>query len=74
MPLQAESKRVGVMNPKNYNFNKFWTRKIFMSSKRYESTEVDHWLYAHLYQHATIHIIYKNIIQVWRRLVFAYLS
>ena len=47
LPKQAEAKRDGVMNPKNYNFNQFLTRKILMLSKRYESTEVDcrTWLY-----------------------------
>ena len=41
MPKQAEAKRDGVINPQNYNFNQFKTRKILMLSKRYESTEVD---------------------------------
>ena len=41
VPKQAEAKRDGVINPQNYNFNQFQTRKILMLSKRYESTEVD---------------------------------
>ena len=49
MPKQAEAKRDGVINPQNYNFNQFQTRKILMLSKRYESTEVDRrtWLHVH---------------------------
>ena len=30
---QAEAKRDGVINPQNYNFNQFQTRKILMLSK-----------------------------------------
>ena len=41
VPKQAEAKRDDIMNPPNYNFNQFETRKILMLSKRYESTEVD---------------------------------
>ena len=41
VPKQAEAKRDGVINPQNYNFSQFLTRKILMLSKRYESTEVD---------------------------------
>ena len=41
MPKQAEAKRDGVINPQNYNFNQFETRKFLMLSKRYESTEVN---------------------------------
>ena len=37
---QAKAKGECVINPQNYNFNKFYTQKIFMLSKRYESTEV----------------------------------
>ena len=48
MPNQAEAKRDGVINPKNYNFNKFSTRTILMLSKRYESTEVDRRTWLHL--------------------------
>ena len=40
VPKPVESKRDGVINPQNYNFNKF-KRKILMLSKRYESTEVN---------------------------------
>ena len=29
VPKQAETKRDGVINPQNYNFNQFETRKIF---------------------------------------------
>ena len=36
---QAEAKRDGVINPRNYNFNHFDTENL-MLSKRYESTEV----------------------------------
>ena len=48
MPKQAEAKRDGVINPQNYNFNQFKTRKSLMLSKRYESIEVDRrtWLHA----------------------------
>ena len=42
MPKLAQAKRDGVINPQNYNFYQFETRKILMLSKRYESTEVDH--------------------------------
>ena len=37
----ADAKRDGVRNPQNYNLNQFLTRKILMSSKRYEPAEVD---------------------------------
>ena len=37
VPKQAKAKRDGVINPQNYNFNQFETRKILMLSKRYES-------------------------------------
>ena len=46
MPKQAEAKRDGVINPQNYNFNQ--TRKIFMLSKRYESTEVNRRTWLHV--------------------------
>ena len=48
MPKQAEAKRDGVVNPQNYNFNQFKTRKILMLSKRYESTEVDRRTWLHV--------------------------
>ena len=48
VPKQAEAKRDGVINPQNYNFNQFETRKIFMLSKRYESTEVDRRTWLHV--------------------------
>ena len=41
IPKQAEAKRDGVINPQNYNFNEFLTRKMLMLLKRYESTEVE---------------------------------
>ena len=28
MPKQAQAKRAGVINPQNYNFNQFLTRRI----------------------------------------------
>ena len=40
-PKQAEAKSDGVINPSNYNFNQFLTRKMLMLFKRYESTEID---------------------------------
>ena len=48
VPKQAEAKRDGVINPQNYNFNQFETRKILMLSKRYESTEVDRRTWLHV--------------------------
>ena len=48
MPKQAEAKRDGVINPQNYNFSQFKTRKILMLSKRYESTEVDRRTWLHV--------------------------
>ena len=48
MPKQAEAKRDGVINPQNYNVNQFETRKIFMLSKRYETTEVDRRTWLHV--------------------------
>ena len=48
VPKQAEAKRDGVINPQNYNFNQFKTRKILMLSKRYESTEVDRRTWLHV--------------------------
>ena len=45
---QATAKTDGVIKPKNYNFNQFWTRKILMLSKRYESTEVDSRTWLHV--------------------------
>ena len=45
---QAEAKRDGVINPQNYNFNQFKTRKILMLSERYESTKVDRRTWLHL--------------------------
>ena len=48
MPKQAEAKRDGVINPQNYNFNQFKTRKILMLSKRYESTKVDSRTWLHV--------------------------
>ena len=41
VPKQAEAKRDGVINPQNYNFNQFQTRKMLMLFKNYESTEVE---------------------------------
>ena len=34
MPEKVEAKRDGVINPQNYNFTHFFTRKILMHSKR----------------------------------------
>ena len=53
VPKQAEAKRDDIMNPPNYNFNQFETRKILMLSKRYESTEVDRrtWLHVPSWTH-----------------------
>ena len=48
MPKLAQAKRDGVINPQNYNFNQFETRKILMLSKRYESTEVDRRTWLHV--------------------------
>ena len=48
VPEQAEAKRDGVINPKNYNFNQFRLRKILMLSKRYESTGVDRRTWLHV--------------------------
>ena len=48
MPKQAEAKRDGVINPHNYNSIQFFTRKILMLSKRYESTEVDRRTWLHV--------------------------
>ena len=48
VPKQAEAKRDDVINPQNYNFNQFQTRKILMLSKRYESTEVDRRTWLHV--------------------------
>ena len=50
MPKQAEAKRNGVINPQNYNFNQLQilTRKMWMLSKRYESTEVDRRTWLHV--------------------------
>ena len=48
MHKQAEAKRDGVINPQNYNFNQILTRKIWMLSKRYESTEVDRRTWLHV--------------------------
>ena len=45
---QAEAKRDGLINPQNYNFNQFQTRKILMLSKRYESTEVNRRTWLHV--------------------------
>ena len=35
VPKQAEAKRDGVINPQNYNFSQFLTRKIFGNSQTY---------------------------------------
>ena len=48
MLKQAEAIRDGVINPQNYNFNQFKTRKILILSKRYESTEVDRRTWLHV--------------------------
>ena len=48
VPKQVEAKRDGVINPQNYNFNQFLTRKILMLCKRYESTEVDRRTWLHV--------------------------
>ena len=47
MPKQAEAKRDGVINPKNYNFDQCYT-KNFDALKRYESTEVDRKTWLHV--------------------------
>ena len=63
MPKQAEAKTDGVINPQNYNFNKFLTRKIWMLSKRYESTEVDRrtWLHVPSGTHWSTRVFVINI-------------
>ena len=49
-------KKDGVINPRNYNFNQFLTRKILMLSKRYESTEVDRRTWLHVpYRDTLVH-------------------
>ena len=49
VPKQAKAKGDGVINPQNYNFNQFQTRKNYlMLSKRYESTEVDRRTWLHV--------------------------
>ena len=48
MPKQAKAKRDGVINPQNYNFNKFLTQIILMLSKRYELTEVNRRTWLHV--------------------------
>ena len=48
MPKQAEAKRDGVINPQNYNFSQIFTQKMWMLSKRYESTEVDRRTWLHV--------------------------
>ena len=45
---QAETKRDGVINPQNYNFNQFLTRNFFVLSKRYETTEADRRTWLHV--------------------------
>ena len=47
VPKQAESKRDGVINPQNYNFNQFYTEH-FDALKCYESTEVDRRTWLHV--------------------------
>ena len=49
VPKQYKAKRDGVINPQNYNFSQFITRKILLLSKRYESTGVDRrtWILIH---------------------------
>ena len=42
------TKRVPIINPQNYNFNQFYTRKILMLFKRYESSEVDRRTWLHV--------------------------
>ena len=41
MVKQTEAKTDCVINPKNYNFYQYLTRKILMLSKSYASTEID---------------------------------
>ena len=48
VPKQAEAKRYGVINPQDYNFKQFETRKILVLSKCYESTEVDRRTWLHV--------------------------
>ena len=48
MPKQADAKMDGVINPQNYNINQILTRKKWMLSKRYESTEVDRRTWLHV--------------------------
>ena len=48
MSKQAETKKDGVINPQNYNFNKILTWKSLMLSKRYESIEVDRRTWLHV--------------------------
>ena len=45
---KVEAKRDGLINPQNYNFNQFLTRKVLMLSKCYESTEVDRRTWLHV--------------------------
>ena len=47
VPKEAEAKRDGVINPKNYNFKQINTEN-FDALKRYESTEVDRRTWLHL--------------------------
>ena len=53
---QAESKRDGVINQQNYNFNIIFKWKMLMLLKRYESAEVDRrtWLHVPLGNHLPI--------------------
>ena len=51
LPNKLEQKKnVGVINPQNTtnNCNQFWTRKILILSKRYESIEVGRWTWLHV--------------------------
>ena len=48
MPKQAEAKRDGVIKPTKLQFQLVLIRKIFMISKRYESTEVDRRTWLHV--------------------------
>ena len=71
MPKQAEAKRDGVINPQNYNFNQFLTRKILMLSKRYESTEVDRrtWLHVPSGTHWSTSSDTHQVVEIKKRLL-----
>ena len=48
IPKQAEAKKDGVINPQQLQFQCILTRKSFILSKRYESTEFDRRTWLHV--------------------------